>query len=175
MMVVIGAWTATAESCSCIDLIDDIKHPASVQRRRHRLAGSEIGVDYARSPSWPLCGGFWSTAPQEARYHGIEVYDRQFNFQRQIYPGIIHWELGVDSYGHEVLYTTAGFALSEFFTSRGVQPGDIISIRLSDGYIRLLHHMPSWASQIMSGCNSVTDHKYVYVAYYGRSSDPDKS
>jgi len=158
------------------DLIDDIKHPASTFNAGViGSPGSELGVDYAAiSPLGRYVVVSWSTTPQEARYHGIEVYDRQFNFQRQIYPGIIHWELGVDSYGHEVLYNTAGFAVSEFFTSRGVQPGDIISIRLSDGYIRLLHHMPSWASQIMSGCNSVTDHKYVYVAFYGRSSDPDK-
>ncbi len=158
------------------DLVDDIKYPASTFNAGViGSPGSELGVDYAAvSPSGQYVVVSWSTTTMESRYHGIEVYDRQFNFQRQIYPGIIHWELGVDRFGHEVIYTTAGFALAEYYTSRGVRPGDLISIRLSDGYIRLLKRMEVWASQIMSACNSVTDHNYVYVALYGRSSDPNK-
>ncbi len=157
------------------DLVDDIKYPASTfDAGVIGSPGSELGVDYAAvSPSGQYVVVSWSTTPMEARFHGIEVYDRNFQFQRQIYPGIIHWELGVDSQGYEVIYTTAGFALAEYFTSRGVQPGDVISIRLNDGYIRLLRHMESWAPQIMSGCNSVHNRDYIYVAFYGRSSDPN--
>lgn len=158
------------------DLIDDIKYPVSTfDAGVIGSPGSELGVDYAAvSPSGQYVVVSWSTTSVEARFHGIEVYDRNFQFQRQIYPGIIHWELGVDSQGYEVLYTTAGFAVAEYFTSRGVQPGDVISIRLQDGYIRLLRHMESWAPQIMSGCNSVHNRDYIYVAFYGRSTDPDK-
>ena len=158
------------------DLIDDIKYPVSTfDAGVIGSPGSELGVDYAAvSPTGQYVVVSWSTTPQEARYHGIEVYDRNFKFQRQIYPGVIHWELGVDSYGHEVIYTTAGFAVAEFFTSRGVQPGDVISIRLSDGYIRLLRHMELWSPQVMSGCNSVTDHNYIYVAFFERSFKPDE-
>ncbi|MBN1540759.1 fibronectin type III domain-containing protein [candidate division KSB1 bacterium] len=158
------------------DLIDDIKYPASsFDLGTLGSPGSKTGVDYAAVSAdgqWVVVS--WSTEPSTDRYHGIELYDREWNFQRQLYPGIIHWEVGVDAFGHQVLYTAASFSLPEFFTRYGVNPGDIISIRLKDGYIRLLKEMKPWAPQVMSACNSVTDPTRLYVSFYARSQDPQQ-
>lgn len=156
------------------DLIDDIKYPTSTFNLGTLGAqGSAIGVDYAAiSANGAYVIVSWSNEASEARYHGIEVYDKQWNFERQIYPGVIHWTTGIDAFGQAVVYTVAGFAIPEFFTSRGVEPGDVISIRLSDGYIRLLKHMDPWAPQVMTACNSVSNGSYVYVSFWPRSGNP---
>ncbi|MBD3376642.1 hypothetical protein GF406_16525 [candidate division KSB1 bacterium] len=156
------------------DLIDDIKYPVSTFNLGTLGAnGSAEGLDYAAiSPSGKYVVVCWSTKPSLQRGHGIEVYDKEWNFQRQVYPDIIHWELGIDSFGHEVIYTVAGFAFPEFFSSYGVNPGDVISIRLSDGYIRLLLRMDPWAPQVMSACHSVTGGDNVFVSFYPRVENP---
>jgi len=157
------------------DLIDDIKYPTSTfDLGSLGSFGGEIGVDYAAvSPMGNYVVVAWTTQPAEERYHGIEVYDKEWNFIRQVHPGIVHWEVGVDAFGSEVVYTVAGFSIPEYFTSRGVNPGDVISIRMSDGYMRLLKHMESWAPPMMTACNSVTSGKYLYVSFSARSDDPE--
>jgi len=159
------------------DLIDDVKYPVSTfDVGSLGSKGTEVGVDYAAvSTSGQYVVVAWGTAPAEGeRYHGIEVYDKQWNFLRQIHPGIIHWELGVDAYGHEVIYTVASFGFQDYFEQRGVRPGDIISIRLSDGYIRLLKSIPKWSGFSMTGCNSVTGGQFIYVSYEARSENPEE-
>gem|GEM_PF-967696 len=158
------------------DLIDDIKYPVSTfDLGTLGSQGNATGVDYAAvSPTGRYVIVSWTTEAAEAQYHGIEVYDKQWNYERQIYPGIIHWAVGTDAFGHEVVYTVAGFSIPEFFTSRGVEPGDVISIRLSDGYIRLLKHMDPWAPQVMTACNSKTNGAYLYVSFWPRSDDPSR-
>ena len=159
------------------DLIDDIKYPASTfDLGSLGSFGSEIGVDYATvSPRGDYVVVAWTTTPAEERYHGIEVYDKEWNFIRQVHPGIVHWEVGIDAFGQEVVYTVAGFSIPEYFTSRGVNPGDVISIRMSDGYMRLLKHMESWAPPMMSACNSFSDGKYLYVSFSARADDPQQT
>ncbi len=156
------------------DLIDDIKCPPSKFNLGTLGAnGSAEGLDYAAiSPSGKYVVVCWSTKPSLQRGHGIEVFDKEWSFQIQVYPDIIHWELGVDSFGHEVIYTVAGFAIPEFFSSYGVNSGDVISIRLSDGYIRLLLRMNPWAPQVMSACHSVTGGDNVFVSFYPRVENP---
>ena len=153
------------------DLVDDIKYPAST------FDSSTMSLlDYAAvSADGQFVIVSWHSEPALDRLHGIELYDREWNFQRQLYPGLIHWEVGVDAFGHQVMYTVAGFDMPEFYSRYGVRSGDVISIRLSDGYIRLLKEMNPWASQVMSACNSVTDPTTLYVSFYGRSYDPEKS
>jgi hypothetical protein len=157
------------------DLIDDIKYPASTfDLGSLGSQGAAIGVDYAAvSPTGNYVVVSWTTEPAERRYHGIEVYDKQWNFIRQVHPGIMHWELGIDAFGNEVIYTAAGFKVPEYFTSRGANPGDVISVRLSDGYLRLLTDMKSWAPAMMSACNSVTNGRYLYISFTARSEDPE--
>ena len=157
------------------DLLNDVKYPESnFSLGSLGSQGGSVGVDYAVvSPSGDYVVVAWGTDETEARFHGIEVYDKNWNFQRQIYPGVIHWEVGTDAFGYDVVYTVAGFGIPEFFISRGVEPGDVISIRLSDGYIRLLKHMPMWSGQVMCANSTLFNPEYLYVAFYRLNSHPD--
>ncbi len=159
------------------DLIDDIKYPVSTFDLGSLGAkGNEVGADYAAvSPSGQYVMIAWATDPGlNQRYSGIEVYDKEWNFLRQVHPGIIHWETGIDAYGDEVVYSVASFGYNDYYAQHGVSPGDIISIRLSDGYIRLLKSIPKWAHFAMTACNSMTDGSYLYVSYGTNSEDPEE-
>jgi hypothetical protein len=159
------------------DLIDDIKYPVSTfDLGSLGSKGALVGVDYAAVS----CKGTfiivsWGTeAMMDGRYHGIEIYDKEWNFLRQVYPGVIHWELGVDAFGDEIILTVAPFGFDAYYKSFGINGGDIISIRLSDGRIRLLKHIPKWSHFCMSACNSAKDGSYFYMAYMTRSEKPDE-
>ncbi|MBN1996893.1 fibronectin type III domain-containing protein [candidate division KSB1 bacterium] len=159
------------------DLIDDIKYPVSTFDLGSLGAKeNEVGADYATiSSSGQYVILAWATDPGlDRRYAGIEVYDKEWNFQRQVHPGIIHWETGIDAFGDEVIYTVASFGYNDYYAQFGVSPGDIISVRLSDGHIRLLKKIPKWAHFTMSACNSVTDGTYLYVSYGTNSEDPEE-
>ena len=158
------------------DLIDDIKYPVSnFDLGSLGSYGSATGVDYATvSPKGNYIIVSWTTDPSLERYHGIEVYDKEWNFIRQVHPDIVHWEVGVDTFGEEVVYSVAGFGVKEFFKSQGIDPGDVISIGMADGNMRLLKEMPSWAAPMMTACNSVTNGDYVYVSFSPRSENPEQ-
>lgn len=155
------------------DLIDDIKYPVSTfDVGSMGSKGSDVGIDYACiSPRGNYIVVAWGTDPGVGRYRGIEVYDKNWNFQRQIYPGIIHWEVGVDAFGEEVVYTAGTKRYPEFAELDGINTGDFISIRLRDGKIRLLKRVDIWSPFSISACNSVNDHRYVYISLSGRRSD----
>lgn len=164
-----------AKQMFAYDLVDDIKKPVSTfPLGALGSKGSDVGVDYAAvSPRGRFIVVSWGTDPGQDRYRGIEVYDLDWNFQRQIFPGIIHWELGIDAFGDEVVYAAACSQFDELFDAYGVKPGDFISIRLTDGHIRLLKKMPIWAHFVMSACNSVSRGPVIYVSISAsRSSDP---
>lgn len=158
------------------DLIDDIKYPPSnFDLGSLGSKGGNVGVDYAAvSPSGKYVIVSWGTNPGlNKRYAGIELYDKNWKFIRQLHPSIIHWETGVDAFGDEVVYTVVPFDYPEPFQSAGASPGDIVSIRLSDGHVRLLKDIPKWAQIVMTACNSVTSGKYIYVSYEYRSDNPN--
>ena len=157
------------------DLIDDIKYPASTFNAGSiGSKGSSVGVDYAAiSPKGNYIIVAWGTDPGIGRYRGIEVYDKNWNFKRQIFPGIIHWETGVDAYDEEVVYCAGTTRYPEFEALDGITTGDFVSIRLRDGYVRLLKRIPSWSHYSMSACNSVSNGDYLYVSVTAtRSDDP---
>lgn len=166
-----------AKELFAYDLIDDIKHPVSgFDLGSLGSKGSAVGVDYsAISPRGNYILVSWGTDPGVGRYRGIEVYDKNWNFQRQIYPGIIHWEVGVDVYGHEVVYTVGPVKTPEFTALDGINLGDIISIKIDDGKVRLLKRIPKWAHFCPTACNSVNDPRYIYFSILGtRSEDPNQ-
>ena len=153
------------------DLIDDIKHSVTT------FAIGDLGtsgVDYAAvSANGDYVVVTWKRPPAvNERYHGIEIYDKNWNFLRQVHPGLIHMALGVNSQSDQVIYTAATFGFNAFFAERGVVPGDLLSIRMADGQYRLLKHIPLWAEFDLSACNSVNDGHYLYVSYSPRSDDP---
>ena len=157
------------------DLIDDIKHPASTfDVGSMGSKGSAVGVDYACiSPRGNYIVVAWGTDPGIGRYRGIEVYNLDWTFQRQIYPGIIHWEIGVDAFNEEVVYTAGSAQYADFSELQGITTGDFISIRLRDGKIRLLQYVPIWSHFSMSACNTARDGKYIYVSLTSnRTTDP---
>ncbi len=153
------------------DLIDDIKYPATTFEIGD-LGNS--GVDYAAmSANGDYVVIIWKNLPAvDVRYHGIEIYDKNWNYLRQVHPGGIHMDVGVDCFGDQVIFTAATFGFNAYFAARGVVPGDLLSIRMADGQYRLLKHIPLWAEFNLSACNSVTDGKYVYFSYSPRSDDP---
>ncbi|MDZ7724649.1 MAG: fibronectin type III domain-containing protein [candidate division KSB1 bacterium] len=157
------------------DLIKDVKHPVSTFDLGSLGSKSgSVGVDYATiSARGDYIIVAWGTDPGIGRYRGIEVYDKNWNFQRQIYPGIIHWETGVDAYGEQVVYCAGTTSYPEFDALDGISTGDFISIRLRDGYVRLLKDVPIWSHYSMSACNSVNGGDYLYVSLTStRTDDP---
>ncbi|MBN1482216.1 hypothetical protein EH223_08160 [candidate division KSB1 bacterium] len=159
------------------DLIDDIKYPVSTfDVGSLGSKGSNVGVDYAAiSPRGNYIILSWGTEPGAGkRYAGIELYDLNWNFIRQLHPSIVHWESGIDAFGDQVLYTVVTHDCPEVFESCGAVPGDIVSVRLADGFQRLLKRIPLWAHMTISACNSVTNGAYIYLSYQNRSDDPNK-
>ncbi len=157
------------------DLVDDIKYPASdFDLGSLGSFGSKIGVDYAAiSPRGNYIIVSWTTEPLlGSQFHGIEIYDKEWNYIRQVYPGLIHWELGTNAFGHEVMYTVASFGYDYYWAPWGVEEGDLVSIRLSDGHIRLLKKIPNWAHFCISSNNTITNNKYIYVSYDNQKDDP---
>ena len=159
------------------DLIDDIKYPASTfDLGSLGSKGGNVGVDYAAiSPSGEYVVVSWGTDPGvNKQYAGIEMYDKNWNYIRQLHPSIVHWGMGFDFYGDEVVYTVVTHDYPEVFSSIGATPGDIVSIRLSDGKQRLLLDVPMWAHMAISSCNYITNGDYIYVSYHNRSEDPNE-
>lgn len=159
------------------DLVDDIKYPVSTfDVGSLGSKGSTVGVDYAAiSPRGNYIILSWGTeAGAGKRYAGIELYDKDWRFVRQLHPSIVHWDSGIDAFGDEVIYTVVTHDFPEVFEACGAVPGDIVSVRLADGFQRLLKHIPLWAHMTISACNSVTNGAYIYVSYQNRSDDPDK-
>lgn len=159
------------------DLINDQKYPVSTfDVGSLGSKGGAVGVDYAAiSPRGNYVILSWGTDPgPEKRYAGIELYDKNWNYIRQLHPSIVHWDTGIDAFGDEVIYTVVTHDYPEVFESSGAKPGDIVSVRLSDGHQRLLKDIPNWAHMAISACNTQTDGQYIYVSYHNRSDDPNK-
>jgi hypothetical protein len=164
-----------AKELFAYDMIDNVKYPASgYDLGNLGSKGGAVGVDYACiSPRGNYIIVSWGTDPGVGRYRGIEVYDKNWVFQRQVFPGIIHWEVGVDAFGEEVVYTAGTSGYSNFPPLEGIGVGDFISIRMRDGFVRLLKDMPIWAHFYMTACNSVTNQDYIYISLTGdRSKNP---
>ena len=89
------------------------------------------------------------------RYQGIELYDRDWNFVRNLAPWCTHIEFAFDENGDEIMVTPADFGFKELTDAAGVSPGDIISVRLKDGHIRKLLTMPKWCHSMYSSCLSL--------------------
>ena len=106
------------------------------------------------------------------RYQGTELYDREWNFQRQLAPWCSHLEFAYDAEGQEIMVCAAGFQAEQFTGPAGVRPGDIIAIRLSDGHVSTLLTMPKWCHQMYSTCNSLATPQYIYMALSDRGFDP---
>lgn len=152
------------------DLIEDIKYPVSPFDPGSVGCNNGPGVDYAAISA---LGNYivvsWCTVPAlDEQFHGIEIYDLNWNYIRQLYPGIVHFEVGVDQAGNEVIYTVAGFDFREIYQPYGIVPGDIISIKLSDGSMQLLKHIPVWSGVEFTACNSLSNGKYFYASYFPR-------
>ena len=159
------------------DLINDVKYrPSSFDLGSLGSKGGNVGVDYAAVSSQ---GNFvvvsWGTdAGMGRRFAGIELYDKEWNFIRQLHPSIVHWDSGIDHAGDEVIYTAVTHDFPQFFASCGATPGDLVSVRLADGRQRLLKDIPNWAHMSISACNAMTNGDYIFVAYHNRSADPTK-
>ena len=73
-----------------------------------RPGGKSSGdIDYATiSPSGQYVIVHWINDSSTERYHGTELYDRDWNFRRQIVAYDQHCELGYDPSGEEIYITT---------------------------------------------------------------------
>lgn len=156
------------------DLIDDIKYPASTfDLGTLGSEGSAVGVDYGAVSA---LGNYiivsWSYEASEDRYRGLELYDKNWKFIRQLHPEIGHWMRGIDAFGDEVIYCSAGFGVQEFWHRHNVDPGDYVSVRLKDGYVRKLLDLPKWARHIASAVSIWNNPNYTYVAYRACTADP---
>ncbi|MGD9497420.1 MAG: hypothetical protein AB7Y46_14060 [Armatimonadota bacterium] len=132
-------------------------------------------IDYATvTSSGDYVAVFWrATGP--GRYQGTELYDREWNFQRQLVPWCSHAEFAYDADGAEIMVCAAGFHAEEFTGPAGVRPGDIISIRLRDGKVSTLLTMPKWCHQMYSTCNTLSTPQYIYMALSDRGFNPEET
>jgi hypothetical protein len=159
------------------DLIDDIKYPVSTfDLGSLGSKGGNVGVDYATiTPSGKYIAVSWGTDPGiDRRLAGIELYDLNWNFIRQLHPSIIHWAMGYDAFGDEVIYTVVTHDYPQFFSSCGAKAGDLVSVRMSDGRQILLKDVPIWAHLEISSSNYASTGDYIYVGYHRRSEDVDE-
>jgi len=108
-------------------------------------------------------------------HSGVELYDRDWNFERQLVPYCPHLEVAYDGAGEEIIVCAAPYQQDEFLAGTGITPGDLISVRLRDGALTLLLDMPKWTHQVYSAANSSTTSGVVYVSLYGRGLDPAES
>ncbi|MDZ7315893.1 MAG: fibronectin type III domain-containing protein [candidate division KSB1 bacterium] len=157
------------------DLINDVKYkPSTFDLGSLGSKGGEVGVDYAViSPRGNYVIVSWGTDPGIGkRFAGIELYDKEFNFIRQLHPSIVHWDTGIDAAGDEVIFSVVTHDFPQFFASCGATPGDIVSVRLSDGRPKLLKDIPMWAHMTISACNTLTNGEYIFLSYQNRSSNP---
>ncbi|MDZ7725637.1 MAG: hypothetical protein U5R06_23140 [candidate division KSB1 bacterium] len=152
------------------DLIEDIKYPATTFDIGVLGCRGGVGVDYATiSPNGDYVIVSWGTEPAlNQQFHGIEVYDKNWNYVHQIYPGIVHWETGIDHLGHQVIYTAAGYDFQEIYDPYGISPSDLISINIETGEMRQLESIPKWAHLVFSANNSIRSREYMYVSYQDR-------
>ncbi len=151
------------------DLVNDVKYPTTPFDIGNLGCHGGPGVDYATmSPGGDYVIVAWGTTPAlNEQYHGIEVYDKNWNYIRQLYPGIVHWEVGIDYFGNEVIYTAAGYDFTEIYEPYGITPSDLISINIKDGSMRLLKKIDKWAHLMFSSRNMHSP-EYAYVSYEDR-------
>jgi len=151
------------------DLVNNVKYPTTPFDIGYLGCHGGTGVDYATmSPSGDYVVVAWGTTPAlNEQYHGIEVYDKNWNYIRQLYPGIVHWEVGTDYFGNEVIYTAAGYDFTEIYDPYGITPSDLISINIEDGSMRLLKEIGKWAHLVFSAGN-MHNPDYMYVSYEDR-------
>ncbi len=132
-------------------------------------------IDYATvTSSGDYVAVLWRANGYE-RYNGTELYDRNWNFQRQLAPWCHHVEFAYDGNGDEIMVCGAGFKAEEFTEPAGVNPGDIIAIRLRDGHVSRLLTMPKWCHQMYSTCNTLSTPQYIYMSLTDRGFDPTET
>lgn len=117
--------------------------------------GNYVVVDYADGTT--------------GQFHGVEVYDRQFNFLWQQPLGAGHSDLGLDSNGDEVL-------IMDYYDEND-NTTHIKKFRLSDGTVTdLLAVSPDF--DLHESCRSMQRPGWVYVStfdYVGRLTDNSAS
>jgi hypothetical protein len=159
------------------DLLDDVKG-AVTPFEVGDVGGTGTGVDYATiSTSGNYVLVAWDAGMSDPfnGHYGIEVFDREtWTFLRCVHPSRIHFELGYDASGDEVLFSAAGNTPEEIetFGVPGLALGDQISVRLEDGFCRKLLDMPRWAHFISSFAQG--DNRYIFIAYETRSDIPEE-
>ena len=150
------------------DLINDVKGPESP-------FVFDRSIDYASvTSSGEYVAVLWRTSGTQ-RYAGTELYDRDWNFVRQLLPWSSHSEFAYDQDHNEILVCAAAFKFDDFTKAAGVNPGDIISVRMSDGKVTRLLEMPKWSHQMYSACNTVTTPQYVYMSLVSRGYNPTET
>ncbi len=160
------------------DLLDDIKGPESDFDTGCIGCKGKPGVDYASiSPSGVYIVIAWDAGQLDPfnGHYGIEVFERRnWNFVRRIHPSRIHFEMGYDSLGNEVMFAAAGNTPDEIlsFNIPDLALGDIISVRLNDGLGRKLLDIPKWAHYIISFANG--QNHFIFLAFEAKSDSPSE-
>ena len=158
------------------DLLDDQKESVSPFEVGD-VGGKGVGADFATvSPSGNYIVIAWDagmTDPYNGHY-GVEVFDRAtWEFVSRAHVIRIHVELGFDAFGEEVVFTAAGNTPTEIatFGIPGLKLGDQLSVRMRDGFARMLLGIPRYAPFVLSYCPGQPD--YIFVGYMDRlASEP---
>jgi hypothetical protein len=157
------------------DLINKVELP------RHDLGQSGFGcksagcIDFASiSPTGNYILINWYPTSNLDGPHGIEVYDKNWNFVSRNYPFNSHHSVGIID-GEEWIIAVAHFnstpGAPEFNATWGTTPGELIAVRITTPEVRILLPMGVW-TYFETGAYKGTRDKYVYIGAEERGYDP---
>jgi hypothetical protein len=95
----------------------------------------------------------WASSDVTSR--GMEVYDRNLQFLRQIYTSSTHYELGYDTSGHEVWVGQTYFDAGKLLIARRLDGG---------GEYVLTNDSPGWRSPGHISCRNIKRPGWCYIS-----------
>ena len=157
------------------DLVNDQIYPRQDLGQNGFGCKSEGCIDFASiSPTGNYILVNWYPVSSLSGPHGIEVYDKNWNFVSRNYPFNSHYCVGIID-GEEWIVAPAMFnstpGAEAFNQEWGTTPGDLIAVKISEPDVRILMPMSVW-TYFELGAFKGTRHKYIYVAAEERGYDP---
>ena len=157
------------------DLVNGIEYPRGDLGQLGFGCKQEGCIDFASiSPTGDYILANWYPVSSLSGHHGIEAYDKDWNFVSRNYPFNSHHSVGIID-GEEWIIAPAQFnstpGAQEFNQQWDTTPGDLIAAKISEPEVRVLMPMSVW-TYFETGAYKGTRDEYVYIAAEERGYDP---